>query len=215
MKCVNLEVSLQFTDTENKTNIFMNKFLILVLLFFIQTISYGQNKTTKSRNGQSEQIKRNEVFDILQRDKIFSFVWNIDNNKALTTETILSEKVDIQYGLANAYSDENARISSEYCNSENLDKLKKNKETIFKAEQEGKKNYELYSLEYIVKCKDFYKITVDKELIILENKDKGYKETFKAILNMQKSEIIELQNIKSKKTYKLFEYAGRMKGVAN
>ena len=61
----------------------------------------------------------------------------------------------------------------------------------------------------------FYKITVDKELIILENKDKGYKETFKAILNMQKSEIIQLQNLKSKKTYKLVEYAGSTKDVAN
>jgi hypothetical protein len=193
----------------------MNNSLILILLFFVQTISSAQNKTAKSRQGQSEHVNKNAILDILKRDKIFSFVWNIESNKALTTETILSEKVDIQYGVANAYSDENARISSEYCNSENLDKLKKNKETVFKAEQEGEKNYELYSLEYIVKWKDFYKITVDKELIILENKDKGYKETFKAILNMQKSEIIELQNIKSKKTYKLFEYPGSMKGVAN
>ena len=189
----------------------MNKFLILVLLFFIQTISYGQNKTTKSRKGQSEQVNKNTILDILKRDKIFSFVWNIDSNKALTTETILSEKVDIQYGITNAYSDENARISSEYCDSENLDKLRKNKETIFKAEQEGKKNYELYNLEHIVEWKDFYKITVDKDFITFENKVKGNKVTFKAILNKQKNEIIKLQNINSKKIYESVQYKGPLK----
>jgi len=198
----------------------MTKTIIFLVLITIQALSFGQIKKTPPIKPKPiipfEKIDtKNYVLEVLKKEKPLSFIWNINDDEKLTTETVLSETVNIEYGYLGDYSRNNASISINYCDSIYLNKFQENKKTIAKAIKEGNKNYSLYSMRYIVMLKDYQETTVNKDLIILENKDKGYKETFKAILNKQKSEIIQIQNVKSKKIYNLVDYNGSLKDTGN